>query len=41
MDEAQGKELEAQATQAAAHLAREDEFAQMWKEATQRLLDNL
>lgn len=41
MDEAKGKELEAQATQAAADMAREDEFAQMWKEAMQRLLDNL
>ncbi|MEK7346571.1 MAG: hypothetical protein AAB176_12855 [Pseudomonadota bacterium] len=41
MDEAQGKELEAQSTQAAANLAREEEFAQMWKEGLQRLLDNL
>lgn len=41
LNEAQGKELEAQATQAAADLAREDEAVQMWKEAGQRLLDNL
>ena len=41
MDEAQGKELEAKSTQAAADMAREDEFAQMWKEAMQRLMDNL
>jgi hypothetical protein len=41
LDEAQGKRLEAQATEAAADMAREEEFAQMWKEGLQRVLDNL
>jgi hypothetical protein len=41
MDDAQGKELEAQSTKAAAAMAREDELAQTWKEAMQRLMDNL
>jgi hypothetical protein len=39
--EAEGKELEAAGTQAASDLAQENEFAQMWKESSQRLLDNL
>ena len=39
--EAENKELEAVATQAAADLAQENELAQTWKESGQRLVDNL
>jgi hypothetical protein len=33
--------LEAEVTQAASNLAQENEFAQMWKDSSKSLIDNL